>query len=151
MKQKLIELKVEGIAVDHNSAPVVILRDKDGDRTLNIWIGPAEAVAITRELEQQHLPRPMTHDLIRNIFSELGVEVESLVISDVRDDTYFASLALVFNAGRKDVDCRPSDGIAIALRTSSPMFIAEELLDRIDEERKARESAFVVDSGGTIH
>ncbi len=151
LKQKLVELKVEGIAVDRSSAPVVVLRDKEGDRLVNIWIGPAEAEAIARELEQRHLPRPMTHDLIRNIFSELNVIVESLVISDVRDDTYFACLTLVFNADRKEVDCRPSDGIAIALRTSSPIFIHEDLLARIEEERKAREHAFVVDSGGTIH
>jgi hypothetical protein len=147
----LIELKVEGVAVDHNSQPVVILRDEAGDRTVEIWIGPAEAVAITWELEHRRPPRPMTHDLIRNIFQHLAVGVERLVITEVRDMTYFGLLVLKVDGEQKDVDCRPSDGIAIALRMGAPIFMPDDLLARIDAERKERQASFMVDSGGTVH
>lgn len=150
----LVELKVEGVAVDHNNAPVVILRDRAGDRTVEIWIGPAEAWAISMELEQRRPPRPMTHDLIRSILRELTVEVERLVITEVRESTYFASLTLRSNGDEKEIDCRPSDGIAIALRMNAPIFINEDLLIRIQqerEERQTRERPFIVDSGETIH
>ena len=151
MKSKMTELQVEGVAVDHNNQPVVILKDKSGDRAVNIWIGPAEAVAISMELEQRHPPRPMTHDLIRNILSQFDIKVERLIINDVRDNTYFGQLILMVDSSQQEVDCRPSDGIAIALRANAPIFIPEELLDRLDEERKAREGAFIVDSGETVH
>jgi hypothetical protein len=147
----MTELQVEGVAVDHNNQPVVILKDKSGDRAVNIWIGPAEAVAISMELEQRHPPRPMTHDLIRNILSQLDIKVERMIINDVRDNTYFGQLILMVDSSRQEVDCRPSDGIAIALRANAPIFIPEELLGRLDEERKAREGAFIVDSGETVH
>jgi len=147
----LVELKVEGVAVDHHDAPVVILKDAAGDRLVEIWIGPAEAVAISMELEHRQPPRPMTHDLIRNIFENLTIGVERLVIIEVRDNTYFGQLVLRVNGDEKDIDCRPSDGIAIALRMQAPIFMPEDLLARIDDERKARETSFMVDSGGTIH
>lgn len=147
----LIELKVEGVAVDHNSAPVVVLRDTAGDRVVEIWIGPAEAVAISMELEQRHPPRPMTHDLIRNIFHDLTIAVERMIITEVRDNTYFALLVLVVDGQQKNIDCRPSDGIAIALRMKAQIFMPEDLLSRIELERKAREASFMVDSGGTVH
>lgn len=148
-------MKVEGVAVDHNNQPVVVLKDKAGDRTLQIWIGPAEAVAISMELEQRSAPRPMTHDLIRNIFAQLTIKVERLVITEVRDNTYFARLLLVTDGEQQDIDCRPSDGIAIALRVKAPIFIPDELLSHIDAERKAAEKAhegsFMIDSGDTVH
>ena len=152
----LVELKVEGVAVDHNNAPVVILKDTAGDRVVEIWIGPAEAVAISMELEQRHPPRPMTHDLIRNIFRDLTISVERLVITEVRENTYFGLLVLKVDGNEKDVDCRPSDGIAIALRMNAPIFMPEDLLAHIDQDRKeqeqrTRDGSFVVDSGGTVH
>ena len=153
----MVELKVEGVALDHNNVPVVVLKDKSGERSVPIWIGPAEAVAISAELEKRQLPRPMTHDLIRNLLAELEVKVERLIINDVHDNTYFARLILVADGNRKDLDCRPSDGIAIALRAEAPIVIPEPLLTRIDEERKARDDvlasagSFVVDSGDTVH
>ncbi|UCH35443.1 MAG: bifunctional nuclease family protein [Armatimonadota bacterium] len=151
MHVELVELKVQGVAVDHNQSPVVVLKDVSGDHQVEIWIGPAEAVAISMELEQRQPPRPMTHDLIRNIFNELSVKVARLIITDVQDNTYFARLMLVVNSDEKDIDCRPSDGIAIALRTEAPIFMPGELLSRIDQERKQREASFMVDSGGTVH
>ena len=151
MDLDLVELKVEGVAVGHNDAPVVILKDHATDRLVDIWIGPAEAVSISMELEQRQAPRPLTHDLIRNIFYELSVAVEHLIIHDVRDSTYFGRLVLLVDGNQKDIDCRPSDGIAIALRMKAPILMPEELLARIDQERKAREASFIVDSGGTVH
>lgn len=158
VKQKLVELSVEGVAVDQQSRPLVVLKDKAGDRRVDIWIGPAEAVAISMELEQRHPPRPMTHDLVRNILGELGVAVERLIINDVHDNTYFAQLVLARDDEHKDIDCRPSDGIAIALRAGAAIFMPDDLLTRIDQERqaveaerKARDGTFIVDSGETVH
>ena len=147
---EMIELTVEAVAIDNNNAPVVVLRDAAGQRRLQIWIGPAEAVAITVELEGQKLPRPMTHDLMRNILSELQVKVVKVVISDMRDQTYFARLFLRTDGITRELDCRPSDGIALALRARAPILIADDLLARIEAERK--KGAFIIDSGGTtIH
>lgn len=148
---KLVELKVQGVAVDQNSTPVVILKDASSERMVEIFIGPAEAVAISMELEQRHPPRPMTHDLIRNIFRDLDIGVEQLIITEIRDNTYFGQLKLTAAGNGKDIDCRPSDGIAIALRMKAPIFMPEDLLTRIDEDRKERERSFMVDSGQTIH
>jgi len=146
----MIELTVEAVAIDSNNAPVVVLRDATGQRSLQIWIGPAEAVAITWELEGQKPPRPMTHDLMRNILGELQVKVVKIVISDMREQTYFARLFVKTDGLTKEIDCRPSDGIALALRTKAPIFIPEDLLGRIEAERK--KGTFIVDSGGTtIH
>jgi bifunctional DNase/RNase len=147
----LVELKVQGVAVDQNSTPVVILKDVSTDRMVEIFIGPAEAVAISMELEQRRPPRPMTHDLICNIFRDLAVGVERLVITEIRDNTYFGQLSLTAGGDGKEIDCRPSDGIAIALRMKAPIFMPDDLLGRIDEERKKREQSFMVDSGQTIH
>jgi bifunctional DNase/RNase len=150
MSDEMIELTVETVAIDSNNAPVVVLRDPTGQRRLQIWIGPAEAVAITAELEGQKWPRPMTHDLIRNILAELQVKVVKLIISDMREQTYFARLIVKTDGLTKDIDCRPSDGIAIALRTSAPIFIPADLLTRIEAERP--KAPFIVDTGGTtIH
>jgi hypothetical protein len=144
---ELIELTVETVAIDSNNSPVVVLREATGQRRLQIWIGAAEAVAITVELEGQKLPRPMTHDLIRNILSELQVTVVKVVITDLREPTYFARLFLRTDGMTKEIDCRPSDAIALALRAQAPIFIPDDLLDRIEAERK--KGSFIIDSGGT--
>lgn len=150
----MIELKVEAIALDSNTQPVVVLRDQTGKRSLPIWIGPAEAVAISLALEGQTPPRPMTHDLFCTVLGELGGKVEGVIITDVREQTYYARLLLRTQGETREIDCRPSDGIAIALRAQVPVMITEELLTRVEAEQRAREKGgvFVVDPGeSTIH
>ena len=147
----LIELEVEGVGQDANGVPVVVLRDKpQGTRVLHIWIGVLEAAAIHLELEGHHPPRPMTHDLIQSIFDELSVRVGQLVICDMRDETYYAELTLHQDGRERRLDCRPSDGIAIALRTQAPIFIPDELLSRV-EHLEAGKGGFVVQGDQTIH
>lgn len=149
-KDEMVELKVEGVGADSHNQPVVILRDSSGKRSVPIWIGPAEAVAISVELEGQRLPRPMTHDLIRNILSELQIGVAQVVISEVRGGTYYARLVLQTNGMVKEIDCRPSDGIAIALRVHAPIFIPDRLLIDIEAEREEqKEGSFLVDDENT--
>lgn len=150
----MIELKVEAIALDSNTQPVVVLRDQTGKRSLPIWIGPAEAVAISLALEGQTPPRPMTHDLFCTVLGELGGKVEGVIITDVREQTYYARLLLRTQGETREIDCRPSDGIAIALRAQAPVMITEELLARVEAEQRSRErgGVFVVDPGeSTIH
>lgn len=153
----MIELKVQSVALDVNAQPVVMLTDRTGKRSLPISIGPAEAVAISLALEGQSLPRPMTHDLLCSLLTEVGVKVERVIICDMREMTYYARLVIRSGGETREIDCRPSDGIAIALRVKVPVMIGEELLTRIEAEHRIHESRggrgiFVVDPGeGTIH
>jgi bifunctional DNase/RNase len=146
-------LKVEGVAVDRENQPVVVLRDLSGKHELPIWIGPAEAVAISVELEGRKPPRPMTHDLIRNILAELQVGLAQVVITDLREKTYYARLILRTNGHERAIDCRPSDAIALALRAGAPIFISEHLLATIETENRQQEaSPFTPDvDTGTVH
>jgi bifunctional DNase/RNase len=126
----MIEVRVAHLGLDRTTnAPVVILREKDGARILPIWIGPAEASAIAMEMEGMKAPRPLTHDLLKQVVVGLGAELRRLVIADVRENTYYAELHLDRGAAdRFVVDSRPSDGIALALRLHAPIFAAERLL-----------------------
>ena len=126
----MIEVRVAHLGLDRSTnAPVVILREVEGARILPIWIGPAEASAIAMEMQGMKAPRPMTHDLLKQVVTGLGAELRRLVIADVRDNTYYAELHLT-RAGddRFLVDSRPSDGIALALRLHAPIYAADALL-----------------------
>lgn len=131
-----VELNVEAVALDWKGNPIVVLREKDGHRAVFIWVGIAEATAISMEMEGQTAPRPMTHDLLVSVLREVDVSVERVIITDVRTNTYYAELVLSDGEDTRTLDCRPSDAIAIALRTRSAILIPEELLDRLDEQRK---------------
>ena len=126
----MIEVRVAHLGLDRTTnAPVVILREVEGARILPIWIGPAEASAIAMEMQGMKAPRPMTHDLLKQVVTGLGAELRRLVIADVRDNTYYAELHLTRGGDdRFLVDSRPSDGIALALRLHAPIFAAEGLL-----------------------
>jgi bifunctional DNase/RNase len=148
----MIELKVEAVAVDYKGNPVVVLREKKGRRKVFIWIGLAEAQAISLHLDGQQPPRPLTHDLMAMILGELGATVRCITISDMESNTYYAELQIESGDRGASIDCRPSDAIAIALRAEAPVYIDDELLDRLDamqkESREGDEST-VVDSGET--
>jgi len=119
----LIEMSIKGLMVDPMAGtPIVILKDKQGERVLPIWVGVPEANAIALQIENVSTPRPMTHDLLRNIITDLEGRVGRVVVSDLKDNTYFAVIHLTVRGEPVAVDARPSDAIALALRTRSPIL-----------------------------
>jgi len=123
------EVRVANLGLDRtNNTPVVILRESDGDRVLPIWIGPAEASAIAMELAGVKSSRPLTHDLLKQVIVGLGAELRKIVITAVKDSTYYAELHLYRGDQVIQIDARPSDSIALALRLQAPILTADELL-----------------------
>lgn len=122
-------MKVEAILFDlTTNAPVVVLKDLEGKRILPIWIGPFEANAIEMELEQVKPPRPMTHDLLKNMLDNLGAQVTKVVVCDLQNNTFIATISLDLKGKSIEIDARPSDAIALALRTQTPIFAVEWIL-----------------------
>ena len=109
--------------------PIVILKDTQGDRVLPIWVGIFEANAIALQIENIATPRPMTHDLLRNIITDLDGRVDRIVVSDLKDNTFFALIHLTVKGEGIAVDARPSDAIALALRTRAPILVEESVID----------------------
>ncbi len=125
------EMKVVGITIDPvTQSPIVILRDKDNKNTLPIWIGVLEANAIAVGLENVKLPRPMTHDLIKSILEQTGMRLLRIEVTDIRDNTYYAALHLAVDGKELVVDSRPSDAIAIALRTGAPIMVRDIVIEK---------------------
>jgi bifunctional DNase/RNase len=126
----LIEMTIKGLMVDPiTNTPIVILKDKDGERVLPIWVGVFEANAIALQIENVATPRPMTHDLLRNIITDLDGQVDRIVVSDLKDNTFFALIHLTVKGEGIAVDARPSDAIALALRTRAPILVEESVID----------------------
>jgi len=124
-------MKVKVVGLDQNNmVPVVIITDRDEKGFIPIVIGPAEAGAISEGLEGKRRPRPMTHDLIKNLIDTLHAKVDRIIIHDLRDETYYAHICLKTSEGEVEVDARPSDAIALALRTDAPIFVSEEVAAR---------------------
>jgi bifunctional DNase/RNase len=127
----LKEMKVAGITVDpFTNTPIVLLKDLDDKDVLPIWIGLLEASSIATALENIATPRPMTHDLLKNILDNLHVKVLKIEVNDLKDNTYYALLHLEVNKKRFTVDARPSDAIAIAIRTEASIFVEESVIQR---------------------
>lgn len=125
----LVRLTVHGVFTDQNTeAQVVVLRSDREEEVLPIWIGPAEGDAIKRGLDGAPSARPMTHDLLRSLTQHFGVRVAGVVITEVKNNTYYASIQLVCQGTESTVDSRPSDAIALALRTGSPIYATREVL-----------------------
>ncbi|HEY4716150.1 MAG TPA: bifunctional nuclease family protein [bacterium] len=125
----IIEMKVLGLTMDPStSSPIVILRDEMGKRSLPIWIGIMEASAIAMELQKVKFVRPLTHDLIKNILESLNATINKIVVNDLRDNTYYATIFIKIKGDEFQIDSRPSDAIAIALRTESPIFVEEQVI-----------------------
>jgi bifunctional DNase/RNase len=126
----LIEMNIKGLMVDPiTNTPIVILKDKEGDRVLPIWVGIFEANAIALQIENIATPRPMTHDLLRNIIGDLDGQVDRVVVNDLKDNTFYAIIHLTVRGERVAIDARPSDAIALALRTRSPFLVDETVID----------------------
>jgi hypothetical protein len=139
----MIKLKVQSLGLDQaNKSPVVLLQEADGERVLPIWIGSAEASAIAMEMAGMKFSRPLTHDLFPSIITGLGGRVTRVLITRVQDNTYFAELVIQRGDEVFTVDARPSDSIAIALRTRAELFADEELLDG--------SASIVVQDGGDV-
>lgn len=126
----MIEMRVMGIALDtRTGSPIVVLHDKDNRRALPIWIGSAEASAIIRKIENLNVARPMTHDLVIDIIKQTGYALDRIEISDVEKETYFASLILKNDKDEIiEIDSRPSDAIAVAIRIDAPIFVSPKVL-----------------------
>jgi uncharacterized protein len=125
----LIQLKVHGVVADPNTeTQIVILRDEQHADILPIWVGNAEGTAIRLAMEQIPTPRPMSHDLIRSFAEHLNVKITRVVITDVKNNTYYATIHLVNRGSDLTMDSRPSDAIAVALRTNSPIYVTHEVL-----------------------
>jgi hypothetical protein len=124
-----VEMKIRGLMMDPvTNMPIVVLKDVGGEAILPIWVGIYEANAIALEIEKVTTPRPMTHDLIKNVLSSLEAQVHKVVVSDLRDDTFFAVIWLQHSGGAISIDSRPSDALALALRVDCPIFVEEEVL-----------------------
>ncbi len=138
-REDFLLMVVGGITLDATTKmPVVVLKDPDNKLNLPIWIGPLEATAMATELEGVKPQRPMTHDLLRNLLIEFGATVEAVEVTELRDNTYFARIELKARDGRSIMlDSRPSDAIAVALRTKSPIYVAKAVLEASSELHEA--------------
>ena len=127
----ITQMKVRGLMFDpYNNAYIVILRDEDQSEMLPIWVGKAEASAISFALETVATPRPMTHDLLKSMLDAVDAKVISVVINDMKDNTYFSRIHLLYEDSEYSIDSRPSDAIALALRTNAPIFASEDVIRR---------------------
>jgi len=128
----LVEVNVINVAIDMKSKmPVIVLKEKEGDKTLPIWIGLFEAQSIALAMENIKPPRPLTHDLAKSLIEKLKGKVDRVVINDLRHNTFYAKIMIRQNGEDIQVDSRPSDAIALALRLRVPIFIEEEVLDKV--------------------
>ena len=135
----MVEMTIESIRVSlMNYQRVVILKEKDSDRFLPIWIGPAEADAIAVRLQDVQVARPMTHDLLKNAIEQLGAAISHIIVNELSNDTFFAKIMIQVDGKDMEIDSRPSDAIALAVRVSAPIYADESVLEkagvRLDEE-----------------
>src|SRR5512141_794600 len=127
----MVEVTIDSVRISLMSQHrIVVLKDTDSPRFLPIWIGPFEADAIAIELQGVEVARPLTHDLLRSVIDKLGAEVEHVAITDLRNDTFYAEIAVRANGTRMHVDSRPSDAIALAVRTHVPVYVSEQVMEQ---------------------
>jgi bifunctional DNase/RNase len=126
-----IEMTIKGLMVDPiTNMPIVVLRDEEGQRVLPIWVGVFEANAIALQIENVATPRPMTHDLLRNVIEDLKATVERIVVTELKENTFYALIHLRVGSELVAVDSRPSDAIALALRAKAPIFVEESVIEQ---------------------
>jgi uncharacterized protein len=140
-----IEMNIKGLMIDPiTNMPIIILRDQDGQRVLPIWVGVFEANAIALQIENVQTPRPMTHDLLKNIIDDLSASVERIVVTELKENTFYALIHLRTNGHSIEVDARPSDAIALALRTQSPIFVEEAVIQNARSVENSRDASMDV-------
>ncbi len=126
----MIEMELTGVRVElPTNQPIVLLRERSGERYLPIWIGAAEAAAIALSLQGVVTPRPMTHDLLKTILEDLSVEVQRIIVTELRDSTFYASIQMQKGSDALEISSRPSDAIALAVRMAVPIFANEDVLE----------------------
>jgi bifunctional DNase/RNase len=136
-----IEMTIKGLMIDPiTNMPIIILRDQDGQRILPIWVGVFEANAIALQIENVQTPRPMTHDLLKNVIDDLQAHVERIVVCELKENTFYARIYLASNGATRMIDARPSDAIALALRTHSPIFVEEAVIQSARSVETTRDS-----------
>lgn len=123
------EMKIRGLLMDPTTnSPIVLLKDLDSEMMLPIWVGPFEANSIASEIEKIAPQRPMTHDLLKNVITELGGYIKRVIVTELKENTFFAVIEVVVNGSDVFIDSRPSDAIALALRADCPIFVREEVI-----------------------
>ncbi len=133
-----VEMKIKGLMIDPvSNMPIIILKNPSGESVLPIWVGIFEANAIAMQLEDVISPRPMTHDLLKNVIEGLRAQVKRVVITDLKDNTFFAIIHLDRDGEGFAIDARPSDAMALALRTSAPIYVERQVLDKSDNSDEA--------------
>lgn len=131
----MVEVEIDSIRVSLMSQHrIVILKDMTSDRFLPIWIGPYEAEAITVSLQEMEVARPLTHDLLRNVLETLGAEVQRVNITELKDDVFYARIIVSVNEERMEIDSRPSDALALAVRVHVPIYVDEEVMEEASAE-----------------
>ena len=126
----MVEMKVEGLTLDPlTNMPIIILKDSTGEKALPIWVGIFEANAIALEIESISTPRPMTHDLLRNMVQSMKAEVKHILVNELKDNTFYATISVDHNGNTLRIDSRPSDAIALALRVKAPIFVEEKVIE----------------------
>jgi bifunctional DNase/RNase len=148
--EQWVKMSVNTVLFDgRNSSYIVVLRDETGKKVLPIWVGAAEGNSIALAMSNMKASRPMTHDLIVSIFDRLEIEIARVVVSDLIDNTFYASLYLLHNDREFHIDSRPSDAISIAIRVSAPVFVQEEVLAKQDQSTIDQLLKNLGESGGT--
>ena len=126
----MVEMKVEGLTLDPlTNMPIIILKDSTGQKALPIWVGIFEANAIALEIENISTPRPMTHDLLRNLVQGMHAEIQHILVNELKDNTFYAVIAVNYNGNTLNIDSRPSDAIALALRVKAPIYVEEKVIE----------------------
>jgi bifunctional DNase/RNase len=156
----MIKVKIDSIQVSLMSEHrVVILKDVNTERYLPIWIGPYEADAIAIRLRNVEIARPLTHDLLKNVIAKMGGEVSYIIVDDLRNDTFYANVAVDLDGRRVKIDSRPSDAIALAVRANAPIFVTEDIMAQagitpetdVSEETQAQELSVFSDFISTLN
>jgi len=136
-----IEMKIKGLMLDPiTQMPIIILKDPNGESVLPIWVGLFEANAIALQMEKVPTPRPMTHDLLKNLLGKLEARIQKIVITELKENTFYAVIHLVHQGETVAVDSRPSDAIALALRAEAPIFVEEDVIARSKNAEMARDA-----------
>ncbi len=136
----MVRMEIYGVSFDLvGKTPIVLLKTIDGNRFLPIWIGHPEAAAILMKLQEAEVPRPMTHDLAADLIEQLGGEIVSIAVTELRDSTFYAAITVRQNGNEIEIDSRPSDAIAIAIRTEAPIFVADDVMEESAVEFEGEE------------
>ena len=133
-EKAIVSMRILGLIFDPNlNTTVIVLLDPKRERVLPIWIGPMEGNAIAIGMEKVNTPRPMTHDLIKNLLDEFQVEIQKVIVTELKDDTFYAVIHLSVDGKEMEIDSRPSDAIALAVRAEAPIYCAEKVMEAADD------------------